>query len=451
MEIVVLIPGLMGSQLYHPSAGRIWPAGLLQLWLPYRHEQELSEVELEVGDIIRRVGPVHVYDRLIEDLEQLGFTDERLVIFPFDWRRDNALAARQLGVRLREVVEQLGEAVQINLVAHSLGGLVARYFLEANDPDLDTSARAKVVRFISLGTPHRGAPLALTAALGEESQLYLSARQVHALVSNPAFPSLYQLLPRKGDCFVWDGGPDSRERRIDVWDSTLVERLGLVAENLEQACAFHDQLGPERAPKHVEYFSFFGTRHVTMNHIQLVPSGEGFRTRRGVFEDAGDAAVPVWSGLLPGSQAMPVGGEHFNIFTDASLRSTLGALLGRPDVLAGNELGQLSLARTVVDTDGLEGEPIGVSLTLGRATSELSGRLWWTRSQIGEDADETSEPGEFEPVGDEQPISLRGPRTEHLRLELAAPSQPGCYRLCFAERDRAIISGELVVQERSTS
>ena len=53
--------------------------------------------------------------------------------FPYDWRRDNRVAARQLSeVALAALHEQRKENpdAKLVLIGHSMGGLVARYFLE---------------------------------------------------------------------------------------------------------------------------------------------------------------------------------------------------------------------------------------------------------------------------------------------------------------------------------
>ena len=78
---------------------------------------------------------------------------ETYIEFPYDWRRDNRVAARQLQ---RVVDEKLHAQRQRNpdakliLIGHSMGGLVARCYLECLDGWQDTRA------LITFGTPHRG-------------------------------------------------------------------------------------------------------------------------------------------------------------------------------------------------------------------------------------------------------------------------------------------------------
>ena len=75
--------------------------------------------------------------------------------FPYGWRRDYRVAARRLKEQtnrwLREWRREQPDAKLI-LVGHSMGGLVARYFLECLEGWRDTR------RLVTFGTPYRGCP-----------------------------------------------------------------------------------------------------------------------------------------------------------------------------------------------------------------------------------------------------------------------------------------------------
>lgn len=68
---------------------------------------------------------------------------------------------RRTAKRVQEEIERLAQTggfAYVDVVGHSLGGLVATYFLKALD-------RGRLVRrVITLGTPHRGTPIALLGA-----------------------------------------------------------------------------------------------------------------------------------------------------------------------------------------------------------------------------------------------------------------------------------------------
>jgi triacylglycerol esterase/lipase EstA (alpha/beta hydrolase family) len=69
--------------------------------------------------------------------------------FPYDWRRDSRVAAR----RLKEQTDRWrreSPGAKLILIGHSMGGLVARYFVECLEGWRDTR------RLITIGTPTGG-------------------------------------------------------------------------------------------------------------------------------------------------------------------------------------------------------------------------------------------------------------------------------------------------------
>jgi triacylglycerol esterase/lipase EstA (alpha/beta hydrolase family) len=81
---------------------------------------------------------------------------QNLFPFPYDWRRDNRASARRLERFgwdwLKKWWDPSGnDKAKLIFVVHSMGGLVARYFLEVMGGWKDTRA------LISFGTPYRGA------------------------------------------------------------------------------------------------------------------------------------------------------------------------------------------------------------------------------------------------------------------------------------------------------
>jgi hypothetical protein len=48
----------------------------------------------------------------------------------YDWRRDLVESARQLGILIENIRRQTGQPdIKVNLICHSAGGLIARYFV----------------------------------------------------------------------------------------------------------------------------------------------------------------------------------------------------------------------------------------------------------------------------------------------------------------------------------
>src|ERR1051326_261233 len=244
--IVILVPGIMGSvlELKHANGSSevIWPGPVSSLVFAYNKMNELLLPELEATDIIRRVSLSKQYEQIINNLGKCGFREDTqpptLFVCAYDWRKDNALSARVLAAKIDDAVAQHGGAAEVTIIAHSMGGLVSRYYLESGNFNAQPGFAA-VRNLITLGTPHRGSPLALTAALGQEKRLFLSAAQVKKLVNDSRYPAVYQMMPPPDEPFAWMDGPLNAYSQVDIYDAGMVQALGLSAPNLQSALDFH--------------------------------------------------------------------------------------------------------------------------------------------------------------------------------------------------------------------
>ena len=141
--------------------------------------------------------------------------------FIYDWRQDNSFTA----ARLDSLVEQIRQdhdtpELQVDIVAHSMGGLVTRYWLrygktdvlDSNDFPLNNTGAAKARKVILVGTPNLGSTSALQQILvGADFGVNKIAPEV--LLS---FPSAYQLLPHP----IVDSvlGTSGKPLRRDIYD-----------------------------------------------------------------------------------------------------------------------------------------------------------------------------------------------------------------------------------------
>ena len=194
-EGVLILPGLMGSTL-----GRLRGNGR-------RDVKWFDPVEIALGGLVqlalpstRRIEPLGVllfaYLRLKLSLRAAGFD---AAFHPYDWRRSVAAAGRLLGERL-----EAGRGRKVHLVAHSMGGLVARAVLAH-------PGAARIDRIVQLGTPNRGAFAAVKALRGTYPlvrrlamlDLAHDARELARDVFT-TLPGLLELLPDPADCDAFD-------------------------------------------------------------------------------------------------------------------------------------------------------------------------------------------------------------------------------------------------------
>ena len=150
------------------------PEGLLYVavpaWLaqngvdPLQNEPEYTSIR--VGDIIRKenhpINPfskIDIYGATVEYFtQQRGYTEGKdFFVCPYDWRKDNRGNAtgtlnNTLDKCINQALTQNPNATQVNILAHSMGGVIARYYIS------DPIRAQKIKRLITLGTPYLGAP-----------------------------------------------------------------------------------------------------------------------------------------------------------------------------------------------------------------------------------------------------------------------------------------------------
>jgi pimeloyl-ACP methyl ester carboxylesterase len=330
--VIVFLPGILGSVL-KLNEKVVWPGSIFHLHGPYPNLNELTDPNLVATDVIRSVCVSKQYVALIDTLAECGFTEgkpdgsgRRLVLCPYDWRKSNANSAKTLDQCIQKIVVATPDA-QITLLAHSMGGLVSRYYLESTDFS-GSAGFDKVTTLIMLATPNSGAPAALGSVLGQRDTVFLTRDQTRQLCANPDYTGPYELLPRAEAPFLWDGAAGEALRLIKLYDSATVNALGLSPKNIAAAQAFHARLSLDRKPASVRYFTFVGTHFQTISADLFLASGPSASLTTVEPQDSGDGTVPIWSAQLPGIQQTQVDGAHETIYQDSGLIQYLKQLLG---------------------------------------------------------------------------------------------------------------------------
>ena len=100
-----------------------------------------------------QIDPIfHTYDNLYSEFANNGYTAEKdLFVFPYEWRDSNIENAKKLKTKIAEI-KLAQNWPKVDIVAHSMGGLLAREYIESDNYGND------VDQLISLATPNLGAP-----------------------------------------------------------------------------------------------------------------------------------------------------------------------------------------------------------------------------------------------------------------------------------------------------
>ena len=138
-----------------------------------------------------------------------------LFLFPYDFRQPNEKSAEYLKDYI-DCVRKIYPDTPVDIVAHSMGGLLARRMILDTNTQANGNDHPYVRRLVTLGTPFWGAPQANHKI---ENGDFFSLPRLSALFgwANPAnagvlgtmrqFKSLHQLLPSKA---LFDNSPAAR-------------------------------------------------------------------------------------------------------------------------------------------------------------------------------------------------------------------------------------------------
>lgn len=229
---VIVIPGILGSELTNPKTGeKVWPSAFRtsEEGLPISPDLAANRDELVPGKIIETVRlskvlpEVYVYRDLLEALRKYaGYREgdwnnpgpdgdrDTFYVFAYDWRQDNVLNARELIERIQRLKIRLGQPdLRFNIVAHSMGGLIARYAAMYGNNDVldgdaaiqpDWAGAAHIQKIVMLGVPNEGTADAFATIIDGYSITEGLRRRVpllNKLTAEDAIraPAVFQLLP----------------------------------------------------------------------------------------------------------------------------------------------------------------------------------------------------------------------------------------------------------------
>lgn len=413
-DVYVLVPGILGSVLQKDNEdvfGLTAGAGFKALfsrgrsiaglklsepaWEPEPSGTEGIRTIPDLGDGVsadRLAGDAHLvpglwkvdgYDKVGDFLrKRFGLKEgESYFEFPYDWRRDNRVAAHRLAASCRTWLaarrRQHPEA-QLVLLGHSMGGLVSRYYLEVLGGWRDTR------RLITFGTPYRGSLNAVDFAANGFTKFFGLVDLTDLMCS---FTSVHQLLPIYR-CIETDGGM----RRLTEVPEVLSR---LEPEQIHHARAFHKEIEDAVASnQQIEEYAargewlrpVVGIGQPTLQSAQL--AGDGLKMLRSY--DGGDLGG---DGTVPRVSASPQEAQNdqsamFSSDKHASLQNAVGVHTQVRGWVNQIDLGEFLAAEpehVAVDAADVHqaGSPVHVRVTPSAPVGKLVASLTWVGGPTG--------------------------------------------------------------------
>ncbi|GLW45610.1 hypothetical protein Stsp02_12720 [Streptomyces sp. NBRC 14336] len=213
-DAVVVLPGIMGSELIESATGHVlwgvsdarwygsaWTSGdaLTKLHVT-EDEREGRTGRIRATRTLRfpAFAPVlhgfEPYTKLLQGVRASAAHPDAVLEFAYDWRLPVTHAATELAraaeahLRSWRSHPQGSRDARLTLVAHSMGGLVAHCFLT------ELGGASELRTLITLGTPYYGSvKAAALLSTGEGTPLPLPRRRLRALART--LPGLHELLP----------------------------------------------------------------------------------------------------------------------------------------------------------------------------------------------------------------------------------------------------------------
>ena len=334
--VLVLLPGILGSNLnkgnqeIYLNLGRIAMGGMTEL--------SIDAQEVEATSLIGRF-----YQKF-----ERHFSDEYdVAVFPYDWRKSIDAEAARLNSYLKELMSK-APGMPIKIVAHSMGGVVTRQFI--NNYKGDTWAKISANnqhKVLFLGSPLGGSFLIPEILIGKGTRL----RQMVALDLRNDTESLLKIFAE------YDGMLDILPITHTPYDFTKIETW---QEMKQKSTAYKWPIPSDSALQKFKTFQEsvlkFDSSVYKSNHFIYI-AGKADHTANGFYYDTlsglsdqlkftatpfGDGSV-TWESGIPkeikeNNRAYYVSASHGDLANDPSIFNGIRDILktGKTNLLTQN-------------------------------------------------------------------------------------------------------------------
>ena len=260
---VLFIPGLQGSRLY--KKGFLGVEN--QLWEPNRNKDVESlflnssgqplDSSIYTKDIIAKtnffgpLGALDIYQSIVDILskEKADGNISDFQTLPYDWRKlpsditSSGIKTDSYILMLKDKIKEMASkssSGKVIIVAHSYGGLLAKYLAEQMEKDGEDD---KIESIVLVSTPEYGTPQSIPSMFYGDNEdllggLILSQNNAKSLAKN--MPSAYMLLP-SSNYFSQSDGVNNQKNLIN-FDNWAYSHFGLTYTKADSFPIMSDSL-----------------------------------------------------------------------------------------------------------------------------------------------------------------------------------------------------------------
>lgn len=205
--IIILIPGIMGSNLSEGDS---------EIWIDYLKmaSGQLTKLHMNNKNVVAKSVVGTAYGKLVADLND----KYDVLVFPYDWRKSLSESGKLLADKINQELLPTGQSIQI--IAHSMGGLVTRDLMMHHSKTWEKLNAIASFKCILLGTPWQGSygiPEIITGIGGQIksiSRLAIFQSRKELLEVFVRYTGLLQLLP------IYEGAHDFDD--LELWKTLQV-------------------------------------------------------------------------------------------------------------------------------------------------------------------------------------------------------------------------------------
>lgn len=290
---VIVIHGLFGAELIAPDGEKVWGKFSNQRITDKKILAQLASPDLRPGSILTHseITPGNVtvyrfknYSLLLSTLKNFGYTEKNLFTFAYDWRKSVPENAAELHNFILEKEKLFPSGQKFDIIAHSMGGLISRYYLRYGNtplpakgtPALSCKGTEKIAKVFIFGTPNCGYTDTLIELVSGLAFVRPAAKYPAHLLIN--FKSYFCMLPHSSlQAYIYsDDGTPVNIYDIETWkklkwlcdDSR--ETISTLAKNLRMAEQFALAMQKPVPKKHeLKFYLFAGNSFPTARQCSI--------------------------------------------------------------------------------------------------------------------------------------------------------------------------------------